>query len=269
MPKTLAPLLLLATLAPGCFWATTKSEGEKMRKDIGSLNDRVSTKEKALDAQITQLQKVLDDATKVLKRNSADLGADVDALRAEIRTAMGLVQQVKNSIDELRAQNDAAKKATESRLDALDQRIAQLESGKPAAGATADDLWRLGTTAFEAGRYNDAIEIYKRLTQTYPTHDKADDAVYFRGQCYVKLKDWEKSIGVFQTLLDKYPDGTLTDDGLYFAAVAAQNLKQCSEARTYLNLVRTKYPKSNVLREANDLDATLKKVAKDKTKCAS
>jgi TolA-binding protein len=268
MYKTLAALLL-ATAASGCFWTTTKSEGAAMRKDIKSLTERVSTKEKALDDQIAQLQKVLDDATKVLKRNSADLGADVDALRGDIRAASGLVQTVKNQIDELRAQNDTSKKALEAKLDALDQRIAQIESGKPSASASADDLWRLGTTAFEAGRYNDAIEIYKRLTQTYPTHDKADDAVYFRGQCYVKLKDWEKAIGVFQALLDKYPDGSLTDDGLYFAAVAAQNLKQCSEARTYLNLVRTKFPKSNVLKEVNDLDAALKKVAKDKTKCAS
>ncbi|MBX3154553.1 MAG: tetratricopeptide repeat protein [Deltaproteobacteria bacterium] len=268
MHKKLAAMLL-ATTASGCFWATTKSEGESMRKDIKSLDDRVATKEKTLDEQIAQLQKVLDDATKVLKRNSADLGADVDALRNDVRAAVGSAQQVKTTLEELRAANDAAKKANDVRLDAIEQRLAQLESGKPAAGASADDLWRLGTTAFEAGRYNDAIEIYKRLTQTFPTHDKADDAVYFRGQSYVKLKDWEKAIGVFQTLLDKYPEGSLTDDGLYFAALAAQNLKQCSEARTYLNLIRTKYPKSNVLKEANDLDAALKKEAKNKAKCAS
>lgn len=260
---------LLSTFLTGCFWTTTKSEGQAMRKDINSLNDKVATKEKTLDDQINQLQKVLDDATKVLKRNSADLGADVDGLRNDLRTVSGDVAKATTVVNDLKVSVDAHKKATDAKLADLDARLAQLESGKPSATATAEDLWRLGTQAFEAGRYNDAIDIYKRLTQTYPTHEKADDALYFRGQCYIKLKDWEKAIGVFQSLLDKYPDGSLTDDGLYFAAIAAQQLKQCGEARTYLNLVKTKFPKSNVSKESADLDAELKRDAKNKAKCAS
>ena len=269
--KVTTPLVasvLSATLA-GCFWTTTKSEGEAMRKDITSIQGRLEGKEKTLDEQIAQLKQVLDDATKILKRNSADLGADVETLRGDVRTATGLVTTVNNTINDLKTNFETYKKATDARLDAMDQRLAQLESGKPSANSSPEDLWRLGSQAFEAQRYNDAIEIFKRLVQTYPTNDRADDAQYFRGQSYQNLKDWDHAIGAYQQLVEKYPDSSLADDGLYFAAVSAQNLKNCTEARTYIGLIKQKYPKSNVMKQANELDATLKKELKNKAKCSS
>ncbi|HWU87764.1 MAG TPA: tetratricopeptide repeat protein [Kofleriaceae bacterium] len=269
MTKLPVSAAAFALLLGGCFWATTKSEGQALRKDVTVLQQQLSTKQQALDEQIDQLKKVLDDATKLLKRNSADLGLEVEQLRTSVREATGLSTTVTGQINDLRLAFEAYKKANDARLDAIEQRLAQLESGKPSSTSSADDLWRLGSAAFEAGRYNDAIDIFKRLTQTYPTHERADDALYFRGQAYTNLKDWEKAIAIYQQLVDKYPDSPFADDGLYFAALAAQQLKQCTEARTYLSIIKSKYPKSNVAKQAAELDAVLKKDAKNKAKCSA
>jgi tol-pal system protein YbgF len=261
---------LLATVpATGCFWVTTKSEGEQLRKQIAQIQTRLDAKEKTLDDQIAQLQKVLEDATKVLKRNSADIGADVEGLRGDVRTNNGLVATVNNTLNELKQAFDTYRKGNDARMDSLEQRVVQIESGKATASSSPEELWKLGTAAFEAGRYNDAIDVFKRLSQTYPTHDRADDAVYFRGQSYTNLKDWDHAIGVYQQLYDKYPDSPLADDGLYFAALAARELKNCTEARTYLGLIKQKYPKSNVIKQTDELDKTLKKELKNKAKCSS
>jgi TolA-binding protein len=266
--KTLLAILTACALG-GCFWTTTKSEGQALRRDVNSLQSRVDTKEKELDTQIKQLNAVLEEAAKVLKRNTADLGADVQKLETELRQANGLVVGINNSINELKLAFDKERREHGARLDTLEQRLAQLESGKPSANSSPDDLWKLGTTAFEAARYNDAVDIYKRLYQSFPTHARADDAAYFRGQSYTNLKDWDKAIGAYQSLVEKYPDSDLADDGLYFAALAAQQLKNCTEARTYLGLITQKYPKSNVLKQAKTLEATIKKDAKNKAKCSS
>jgi tol-pal system protein YbgF len=269
MNKLIAAAPALGLLLGGCFWATTKSEGQSLRKDVNELQSKVSTKEQALDEQVNQLKKVLEDATKLLKRNSADLGLEVEQLRSDVRTANGLVTTVNTQINDLRTAFDTYRKQHDAKLDALEQRVAQLESGKPATNASPEELWRLGSAAFEAGKYAESIELFRRLTQSFPTHERADDALYFRGQAYTNLKDWEKAIGVYQQLVDKYPDGSFTDDGLYFAALAAQQLKQCTEARTYLGVIKTKYPKSNVGKQASDLDAAIKKDLKNKAKCTS
>ena len=265
-----AAVAMLASVAgSGCFWATTKSEGQKLRNDLTLVQTRLDAKEKTLDDQIAQLQKVLEDATRVLKRNSADIGADVDSLRNDVRTANGLVTTVNNSINELKVGFDTYRKSADARLDAIEQRVVQIESGKATASSSPEELWKLGSTAFEAARYNEAIDIFKRLSQTYPTHERADDAFYFRGQSYTNLKDWDHAIGVYQQLYEKYPDSSLADDGLYFAALAASQLKNCTEARTYLGLIKQKYPKSNVTKQATDLDNTLKKELRNKAKCSA
>jgi TolA-binding protein len=266
--RYLLPLLFAAPM-PGCFWVTTKSEGDTLRKDITLVKSRLDAKEKTLDGQINELQKVLENATGLLKRNSADLGTEVESLRSELRAANGLVTTINNSINELKAAYDAYRKSTDARLDGIEQRIVQIESGKANASSSPEELWKLGTAAFEAARYNEAVEVLKRLSQTYPTHERADDAVYFRGQSYTNLKDWDHAIGVYQQLYDKYPDSALADDGLYFAAVAAQQLKNCTEARTYVGIIKQKYAKSNVTKQADDLEKTLKKDAKNKAKCTS
>lgn len=261
----LAPTLALAFTLSGCFWATTKSEGEKLRTDIEALDTRLVAKEKNVESQVNQLQRVLDDATKLLKRNSADLGADLDQLRADVRTANGLTTAMNQSFNELKT----SLAATQARLDAVEQRLAQLESGKASASSSPDDLWRLGSAAYETGRYSESVDLFKRLTTSYPTHERADDALYFRGQSHGKLKEWEKAIGIYQQLLDKFPASSYTDDGLYFAAIAAQQIKQCTEARSYVALIKAKFgTKSNVTKEANELDAQLKKDAKNKAKCS-
>jgi TolA-binding protein len=255
--------------APGCFWVTTKSEGDTLRKGIKDLDSRVDTKEKQFDGKVGELQKVLDDATQLLKRNSADLGADVDQLRNDVRIANGLVAAINNQMSELKAALEAVRKDSEARISALEQRLGSVESGKPTASTSAEDLWRLASAAFEAQRFNDALDLFKRLLQSYPAHERADDAQYFRGQSYTNLKDWDAAIREYQRLFDKYPDSPLSDDGLYFAALAAETLKNCSEARTYLGLVKQKFPRSNVTKISEDADKRIKAALKNKAKCSS
>lgn len=271
MRKSIAAVVfatVCASAGSGCFWVTTKSEGGTMRKDIKSLDGRLATKEQALDAQVEQLKKVIEDATKILKRNSADLGADVEALRHDVQIATGLVTSVNNSVAELRASMDAFKRDSEGRLSALEQRLATIESGKPTANSSADELWKLGSTAFENQRYNEAIDVYKRLVQTFPTHERADDAQYFRAQSLNNMKQFDDAIREYQRLFEKYPDSSLADDGLYFAALAAESLKNCTEARTYLSLVKSKFPKSNVSKLTDEADKRIK-AGKGTARCSS
>jgi outer membrane murein-binding lipoprotein Lpp len=160
MSKRVSLSIVASLTLGGCFWATTKSEGEALRKDVKSLQDRLNTKEAALDDQIGQLKKVLEDSSKLLKRNSADLGADVDQLRNDVRTANGLVTAMNNTYNELKAAFDAYKKSNDQRLERLEERLGQIESGKPSAASSPEELWRLGCAAFQASRYNDASEIF-------------------------------------------------------------------------------------------------------------
>lgn len=279
--KSLPLVILAATLgSTGCFWVTTKSEGQSLRRDVKQLDERLTSKESEIGTQVTELQKVLDEATRVLKRNSADLGADVDALRNDIRVSTGLVSAAKNMMDELAAQVEKYRISNDERMTVLEARLAALEGGgRPAgtgttgtpatAGMNPDDLWTQGTDAFKASKWDDARDAYKKLAVGFPTHARADDAQYFRGESYFQQQDWDSSIREFQKVYDKFAQSDLADDALFRAAEAASKLKNCSEARAYLSLLKQKYASSSLVKKADTMDKDLKASAKTKTKCTS
>src|SRR5262245_33788873 len=193
----------LAVAVPGCFWATTKSEGKALRRDVDSLDARVAKKEESLDAKLEQLKTVLDEATKILKRNSAGLGADVQAMQDEQRVLRGLVTAAKAYSDEIKASLDKLRADDAARFDAIETRLATIEQ-KNAAPSNPEDLWTHGKAAFEAGRYPEASELFKRLALQFPQHDRADDAQYFRAEAYFAQKDYDAAIREYQKVLDKY-----------------------------------------------------------------
>jgi tol-pal system protein YbgF len=263
-------ILLCLVLLPGCFWATTKSEGKKLRRDVNALDSRVSTKETEIGTKVDELQKALDEAAKVLKRNSADIGADVQRIDQEQRNALGLITAAQQSAEDVRVAFDRYKQSSDERIAALEARVATIEAAaaKPPK-QSADDLWTTGKSAFEAGKWSDARDAFKKLALGFPDNDRADDAQYFRGETYFQEKSYDAAIGEYQKVYDKYPKSDLADDALFRAGEAAESLKNCTEARAYFGLIKEKYPKSSLAKKAGEKDKALKKAASDKKKCSS
>jgi tol-pal system protein YbgF len=261
-------LLILAFL-PSCFWATTKSEGKALRRDVSQLETRVSSKEAELGDKVDELQKALDDAAKLLKRNSADIGADVERIDAAQREALGLITAAQSSAEEVRQAFERYKQSNDERLSALETRVSALETTKTAPKKSAEDYWADAKTAFEGKKWADARELYKKLALGFPDHDKADDAQYFRGETYFQEKSYDSAIGEYQKVWDKYPKSDLADDALFRAGESAQLLKNCTEARAYFGEIKEKYSKSSLAKKAAEKDKALKKAASDKKKCTS
>mgnify|MGYP001614518982 CR=1 FL=1 len=260
---------LAATLLSGCFWATTKSEGETLRRDVDALDARLATKEEDLEDKVKKLESIIAEATKVLKRNSADLGADVEAMRTEMREMHGLLTAAKTYVDQVQHDLDAMKASHDQRLASLDQRLAALEVKGAQTNLTADELWTQGKTAFEGASYNDARDKFKRLVAQFPGHERADDAQYFRGEAYFQEKDYDGAIREYGKVWDKYAESPLADDAMFRAGEAAQLLLHCTEARAYFGLLRQKYPTSSLKKKSEDKDKDLKKGAKDQKVCVS
>ncbi len=263
---------LAAALLSGCL-VTTRGEGKALRRDVTALDQRVAAKEDDITSKVEELQRVLEEATKVLKRNSADLGADVEALRDDIRVSTGLVSASKNMIDELRTELERFKASNEERLASLELRVQTLETrgtgaAVPAAG-NPDELWTQATTAFGAKRWADAREAFKKLTLGFPTHGRADDAQYFRGETHFQEQAWDAAIGEYQKVWEKFADSDLADDALFRAAEAAEKLKNCTEARAYLAALKQKYPRSVLIKKADTMTKALQAAAKNKAKCSS
>jgi tol-pal system protein YbgF len=255
----------LATASGGCF-VTTKHEGDVLRTDIARIDKRVAAQEDTLGSKVEQLKKVLDEATKLLARNSADVGAEVSALGEEQRRLNGLVQDARRLSDDIKTQADRQ----DIRLSELEQRVAALETKTSAPPPkTASELYSEGVAAMSSGDYDRAKAVFRTLVVKYPDDGKADDAQFRRGEANAKQGNLQEALAEFQKVFEKYPSSPLADQALFRAGESAESLKWCTDARAYFGLLRQKFPKSNLVKKAKDKDAKLKKAAKDKNKCQS
>ncbi|WDF55450.1 tetratricopeptide repeat protein [Mucilaginibacter sp. KACC 22063] len=57
--------------------------------------------------------------------------------------------------------------------------------------------------------YIDAAKQFEEISQSYPEHELADDAMFNAGMCYFHLNSFEHAIAVFEEVIEKYPDAQI------------------------------------------------------------
>lgn len=267
--KNLKTLLLvaLACQSTACFWVTTKHEGKTLRRDVDRIDEVVSKQEDSLGGSVQKLKTTLNEASTLLARNSADLGAQFDELENENARLTGLVMEAKRYANQVFTDMQTFEK----RIETLEARLAAVEGKafQPPKVQSPTEIYDLGMQAFRANDYNKARELFRKLVIKYPGHDKADDAQFNRGQAYFVQKDYKSALEEFQAVFDKFPQSSLADDAIFRAAESAQKLKWCTDARAYYGLLRQKYPKSDMAGKAKKQGDYLKKNAKKKKICQS
>src|SRR4029078_5112244 len=106
---------------PACM---TTGEGEKMRADITSLKtklDEIEKRDKEYKEQVVRLRTVLDQATKLLTRNSADVGAKAAKAEQDIAVLQGRIEELTHAIETNNRQSVDERNRLETRLAALEQ----------------------------------------------------------------------------------------------------------------------------------------------------
>jgi tol-pal system protein YbgF len=257
---SLACMLLLAG-SSGCFWVTTKHEGKQIKKDVARLDAELKT---SVRKKVVELQEVLDKATKLLTRNSADLGAEVDTLEKENAQMRGLVMEAK------RLAESVAKGVQEQRerLDSLEKRLTELEqkvASEPRK--TPEQMLAEAKTVFDAGNFSRARDMFKIIAIRHSTSAIAPEAQYYRGESHFRGKDYKGAIGEFQKVFEKYPKSRRADEALFRAGESAKALKWCTDARAYFGVLVQRYPKSSLVKRARKELATLKKLSKNRKRC--
>lgn len=271
--------LLLGTL-PGCFAFTTKHEGEVLRRDLKQLESKVSAQGATIDERAKKLDESLDRATKLLARNSADLGADVQHMTEEQARLTGEVATLKRDNEALRqdlatmkAQFEQALAGYGTRLDALEKggaggRPVASPPGPPAA-PDKSALFDGASRKLQAGHTEDARKDLRLFLQKFPADERADDAQFLLGKSYLDDKQYEKAIGELQRVIDSYPNGDMADDAFFQAGTAAAEMKWCTDARAYFGVLLQRYPRSPFAKQAKEKLDELKKQAKNKKVCQS
>src|SRR5439155_9233799 len=76
----------------------------------------------------------------------------------------------------------------------------------------------------------------------HPTHDFADNAQYWLGECYYDQKDYPTAMREFRRVVEKYPQGNKVPDALLKVAFVHLALGSTEVGRQTLEQIVRSYP---------------------------
>jgi TolA-binding protein len=257
-----------AVAVPGCV---TTSEGEKMQADIASLRarlDEIDKRDKEYKEQVVKLRDVLDRATKLLTRNSADVGAKAAKAEQDIAALQGKMEEIAHAAEVQNRQTADVQNRLETRLASLEQTQTKIvDKVAPTLPDDKEQLWTQAGQRLTSGQRDDGRRFYRVFIQRFPQDPRASQAYMAIGMSFVQEAKYPNAAAEFQKVMNVYPASPEVPEAMWQLASSFVKLQFCTDARALLNDLLKRYPKSA---RAADAKAELKTIAKlPKTACTS
>src|SRR4029077_11240325 len=202
--------------APGCV---TSSEGEKMQADITALRgrlDEIDKRDKEDKEQVVRLRKVLDEATALLTRNSADVGAKAAKAEQDIAALQGRIEEIAHGVELANRQTADTQNRLETRLASLEQ--TQTKVLDKVAPTLPDDKEQLGTQAGQrlaSGQRDDGRRFYRVFIQRFPQDPRAPQAYLAIAMSFVQESKYANAVGELQKVLSTYPSSPEVPEAMW------------------------------------------------------
>ncbi len=265
-------------------------------QEMTYLNDQMIALNKRVTKLEESLGNNLDTRLGSVYSRQAEVGAEMDQLKTTMSELSGRVEDNEQLIKR-RVEKDLGKEdAMAAGLAALSQKVSELEvlvtrqqehlglktpgpkgvqeqvRTPSAQERTAPkrpviieeprseelNLYDTSMAAFKEGKYEDAMEGFEALLKKYPTSDRADNAQFWIGECYMGIKQYEKAILAYQEVIKKYPKGNKVPSAMLRQAIAFLEIKDETSTRLLLKKIINKYPDSNEAQIAKKKLETLK-----------
>jgi TolA-binding protein len=262
-------VLAAAALAPPACMTT--GEGQKMQAEITDLRarlDEIDKRDKQYKEQVVRLKKVLDEATSLLTRNSADVGAKAAKAEQDIAALQGRIEEMSHA-QELQARAAADEhNRFETRLGVLEQTATRIvDKVAPTMPDDKDQLWTQAGQRLAGGQRDDGRRFYRVFIQRFPQDPRAPQAYLAIGMSFVQESKYPNAAAEFQKVLDTFPKSPEVSEAMWQLARSFTELRFCTDARSLLNDLIKRFPKSPRTADAKD---EIKRIGKlPKSACSS
>ncbi len=87
---------------------------------------------------------------------------------------------------------------------------------------------------YRAADYAGAIDRFQVFLQTHPSSDYADNALFWMGESYFKMSDYEQAAVAFDKVVKRFPNGNKVPDALYRQGVSLLEIgTRTKQEKTY------------------------------------
>jgi tol-pal system protein YbgF len=185
----------------------------------------------------------------------AEQGAEIEALHAEVAELRGELEALRKQVDSGHAARPPAEIA------AVPGPTTAGELPSPDEGSAPAEEIRDYEEAFRryrAADYAGAIDRFQVFLQTHPSSEYADNALFWMGESYFKLNDYEQAAVAFDKVVKRFPNGNKVPDALYRQGVSLLEIgTRTKQQKTYtpaacqiFRRIADEYPNSERVPEA-------------------
>ncbi len=239
-----------------------------------ALPQLVSASDKRIKTLERQLKEIWE-TNQINNQRLAESLSQFDQVRAEIANLRGEIEKIRHESSKDLSERGSQLQKMDHRLSRMDERLADLntqikdmselrgskktQSKKTAAARL---LYEEAFSELTQKNYKGASRLFSDYIRKYPRGELADNAQYWKGECFFALGDYEKAILEFQNVIEKYPKGNKAAAAMLKQGYSFVQLKAYADAEAFFQLVISKYPKSPEAIQAREKLSEVKEMIK-------
>jgi tol-pal system protein YbgF len=225
----------------------------------------------ALQKDFSELEKTIQvdkESGKAVRKNQADIGADIIDLRQKIQELRGITEELEVKTEHLKTGYSGEKlKELSDDVDDVEVRVAIVENylgiGKKepvTENETAktplkqsidkEELYSEAYRTFKDGNYSAAREKFGEFLKSFSGTEYSDNAQFWIGECYYFEGKYEEAILEYEKVVQNYPEGNKVPNALLKQALSFLKLEDKSSSKLLLQRVIKEYPNTNAAKIA-------------------
>jgi len=132
------------------------------------------------------------------------------------------------------------------------QQAVPAKTKQPQKGSDVTRAYKHALSLYNDRDYQGSLKEFEQVLTEHPDHKLAENARYWRGECFYALKDYPQSLSEFQRVLDEYPKGNKVPDALLKIGMIYLQMEDKKQAVEHMERVIREYPYSEASKKAEE-----------------
>ncbi|HKG33638.1 MAG TPA: tetratricopeptide repeat protein [Gemmatimonadales bacterium] len=256
-PRTIPRFFIAGAGVIACLsGCVTKGDIQGVQDDVALFKAETARRDSARAAQLTQViqmqQRVMDSLTyerRAVSQLRGDLSSDLYNIQQQLVQLQELTGQSQQRLSELRTQLEA--RGEQISTTAPRDTSGQAQPPTTTTSASADQMYEASLAQLRRGSTSTARQGLREMLRTYPTSERAGDALYFIGQSF-SAENPDSASAYYSQVVQKYPSSSRAASAQYNLGLVAERRKETKKAREAYQRVVQRYPQSDEAALARD-----------------
>jgi TolA-binding protein len=244
----------------------SQSDGDALQRDVKRLQRELEEERARASVARGRLKEVMERATALSTRTSADVSVQVDRLQLEVNKLNGQFESMGRKIETL-----------ENKLEQHEAKLSSAANGpssgggRPTAATPADpnELFNTGNQRIAAGQHEAGRRLLRHFIARYPSDPRAARAQLMLGNSYYAQQKLAPAIQEYRKVIERHAGTSVMPETLYKIGMSFYQLKYCGDAKNFFLELTKRHGKSGYAKKARAVLKRIRRYRRNSRICSS